>query len=59
MSKEKIASLTKYADGIRNRIASPTPEKHKENPQTYKQFLDRELDMVNKNIETLKEIAKK
>lgn len=58
MSKEKIARLTKYAEDIKNKIqVGPTP-KHKDHPEAYNQFLQRELSTVNKKIEEMKMLVK-
>lgn len=64
MTKEKISSLTKYADGLRNNLSAPTPSKHKNHPATYTQFLERELKAVttqldNAKLEALSVSAKK
>jgi hypothetical protein len=54
MSKEKLNKLTRYADGLKERLASPVPEKHAVHPVPYKQFLGRELKATTAKIETLK-----
>lgn len=54
MTKEKLLSLVKYAEGIKNKLSSPLPEKHKGYPTQYKQFLNRELASVNSKIESMK-----
>lgn len=64
MTKEKITSLTKYADGLRNSLSSPTPSKHESHPAAYTQFLERELKAVtaqldNAKLEALSVSAKK
>ena len=59
MSKEKIKSLSKYQDGIKNKLTSPTPSKHQKHPEQYRQFLQRELDAVNRSIEDLKDTTTK
>jgi hypothetical protein len=55
MSKEKLQRLTKYADSLKNRLAEKTlPEKQKNRPIQYKQFLERELSTVTSQIESIK-----
>lgn len=53
MNKEKLASLIKYRDGINAKLTSPVPEKHKDHPKTYQEFLERELKSVSRTIENL------
>ena len=57
MSKEKLNSLAKHSQDIKNKLTSPTPEKHKGHPDTYKLFLERELEAVSKTIENIKATA--
>jgi hypothetical protein len=59
MSKEKLKSLSKYQDGVKNKLTSPTPSKHQKHPEQYRQFLQRELDAVNRSIEELKAVPTK
>lgn len=55
MSKEKLQRLNKYADSIKNRLAEKNlPEKQKNRPAQYKQFLERELSTVSAQIEAMK-----
>lgn len=54
MSKEKLQKANKYAEDLKNKLSSATPEKHKANPATYKQFLERELKVVQNKIDSLK-----
>lgn len=54
MEKDTLAKLVKYADGLKSRLSDPLPAKHQHRPATYKQFLQREIDTVNKKIEALK-----
>lgn len=54
MSKEKLISLTKYASDIKSKLSSPLPEKQKNRPAQYKQFLERELSATNAKIESIK-----
>ena len=53
MSKEKLNSLNKYSQDLKNKLTSITPEKHKDHPDTYKNFLERELSQTSKKIEEL------
>lgn len=61
MTKEKKESLTKYAQELKNKLTSPVPTKHVNNPHTYKQFLTRELEIVTValNKEKLEAVAGK
>jgi len=59
MSKESLIKAQKYADDIKNRLQSSTPEKHRDSPQTYKLFLTRELEAVTRKIESLKLVSDK
>lgn len=54
MTKEKLISLNKYAQDLKNKLTSPTPVKHKNRPESYKKFLTRELEMVNSKIDAAK-----
>jgi hypothetical protein len=55
MSKEKLQSLTKYANDVKSKLSSALlPEKHKSRPVQYRQFLERELTTVNAKIEFIK-----
>lgn len=55
MSKEKLQKLNKYAEGLKSKLSDRTlPEKHKNRPEQYKQFLERELSTVNSKIEAMK-----
>lgn len=55
MSKEKIQSLTKYAEHLKAKLSEKTlPEKHKNRPAQYKQFLERELSATTAKIDSLK-----
>lgn len=51
---DKLKALTKYQSDLKDRLSNPTPEKHKNNPKTYKNFLDNELRLVNIKLENLK-----
>jgi hypothetical protein len=55
MTKEKLASLTKYANETRNKLQDKNlPEKHLNRETQYRQFLKRELDTVTTKIEAAK-----
>lgn len=51
MNKEKLGRLVKYAEDLKAKLSSPLPEKHKHSPDTYKQFLTRELEAVTNQLE--------
>lgn len=55
MSKEKLQRLSKYADSIKTKLGETRlPEKQKNRPAQYKQFLERELSTVTAQIESMK-----
>lgn len=54
MNKETLGKLQKYAEHLKSRQESALPEKHKHRPDTYKQFLERELKVVNAKIDQIK-----
>jgi hypothetical protein len=55
MANETLQRFTKYADGIKNKLAEKTlPEKQKNRPVQYRQFLERELQAVTAKIDALK-----
>lgn len=60
-ASDKLAKLNKYVADLKSKLADPTPAKHASHPQTYKQFLTREIEMHQKKIDDLKlsEPAKK
>lgn len=58
MSKEKAKSLMKYAESIKQKLASPTPGKWQHSPESYKQYLERELKLVNKTLDTFSTTTK-
>lgn len=53
MNKEKIDKLNKYADILKDKLNDKTPNKHINHKETYKQFLNRELETVKLKIEKL------
>jgi hypothetical protein len=55
MGKETLQRYTKYATDIQNKLADKTlPEKQKNRPVQYRQFLERELAAVTAKIDALK-----
>lgn len=55
MANETLQRYTKYADTIKNKLADKTlPEKQKNRPAQYRQFLERELAAVTSKIDALK-----
>lgn len=42
-TKEKILSLEKYLTELKNRLNSPTPDKHKNRDKEFREFLNREI----------------
>lgn len=59
MSKEKANKLQKYCDSIKNRLEGTVPEKHKNNPDTYRAFLKNEFDAASKKVADLRLTEKK
>lgn len=54
MNKEKLIRYEIYLLHLTNKMTSLTPKKHQKHPETYKQFLSREISDVNKKIAALK-----
>lgn len=54
MTKEKKASLTKYVQELTNKLETAVPSKHKGHPESYKQFLQREITIVKAQLEAAK-----
>lgn len=54
MTKEKMARQLKYLNLLMNRLSSPTPEKHKDHPESFKQFLNREIATVKAGLDRAK-----
>ena len=52
-TSDKIKRLTKYLDGIKLKLSSPTPDKHKHRPSQYKEYLEKEKRMTEKAISSL------
>lgn len=53
MNKEKVKSLTKYLEDLKNRLNSDIPEKHKNRPEQFKAFLQREIKLTQITITKL------
>lgn len=51
---EKLQSLLKYRADHEARLNSPTPEKHKNHPEAYKNYLKLEIKKVTTTIDKLK-----
>jgi hypothetical protein len=51
---DKMDSLIKYAESIKNKMADQVPSKQKLRQASYRQFLERELDAVNKKLSQMK-----
>jgi hypothetical protein len=57
MSKEKVLNLTKYANELKSKLESKNlPDKQKDRPVQYKQFLNNELKSVTSKIDLLKSL---
>ncbi len=58
MSKEKIQSLTKYVNDLKSKLSDKIlPEKQKNRPAQYKQFLEREIAGASATLDALKMTA--
>lgn len=53
-ASEKLQSLIKYRDEHIARLSMPTPEKHKNHPESYKAYLNLEIKKVSVTIDKLK-----
>ncbi len=51
---DEIKRLTKYADTLKSKLYSKTPEKHAHRIKEYKEFISRELQQTNLKIDTFK-----
>lgn len=51
MRKEKAVSLEKYLSSAVAKLASAVPKKHEGHPETYKNFLKKEIFAVQKQLE--------
>lgn len=54
MDKDQVAKWTVYRDSIHSRLTSPVPTKHVARPDQFKEFLKRELRMVQAKIDSAK-----
>lgn len=51
MTREKRISLEKYVVEMTGKLNAPVPEKHKNNPTTYMNFVKRELSQTIRKLE--------
>lgn len=51
MNKETIKRLSQYKQLLENRLEAPTPEKHKDHPETFKRFLKNEIEAVKAKLD--------
>lgn len=54
MNKDKLVKLKVYISSLKDRLAAPTPEKHKLHPESFKQFLRNEIATAEAKIEATK-----
>lgn len=54
MTSDKLQSLTKYVSDMKSKLSSPTPDKWKHSPDSYRQFLEREIKFAEKKIDDSK-----
>ena len=54
MEKGRLTSLTKHLNNLQNKLSDVQqgvlPEKHKNRPKEYTQFLEREIEAVKKTL---------
>jgi hypothetical protein len=55
---EKLQSLTRYIEEHKARLASPTPEKHKNHPEAYKAYLELEIKKAQRTIDRMRSEGK-
>jgi len=51
MLKEKLISLTNYLNQLKFRLELPTPPKHKDHPESFRNFLKNEIRIINDVLE--------
>lgn len=54
MNKEKVVSLTKYLNGLKDKLANPTPHPKRGSLATYTQFLKNEISTVQSKLDAAK-----
>lgn len=54
MNREKLASLLRYEQDLKNKLSDPTPDKHSGHAVAYQAYLKNELRLVQATIEKLK-----
>ena len=50
MTNDKRRSLTKYAEGLKQRLSSPTPVKHAHRENAYREMLRIDLRKTEKRL---------
>lgn len=53
-NKQKLISQQRYLTELQNKLASPTPAKHKNREESYRLFLASELKKATSKVESLK-----
>jgi hypothetical protein len=54
LAKDKILRLTKYLEGVKSRLSTGIPERHKNRQEAYKAHLKLEIKRTTKKIESLR-----
>lgn len=54
MANDKLNKLARYVEEIKAKLSSPVPSKHTKSPETYLQFLHKELSYHSKKLEDLR-----
>jgi hypothetical protein len=52
MTKDKLEKLNLYLKKMKSKLEDGIPEKHKNRPEQYKAFLEREIKMFKNQIDT-------
>ncbi len=53
-NQERINRLQTYADNLKARLTGSVPEKHKNSPESFKQFIEIDLKKTLAKIQELK-----
>ncbi len=52
MTKEKMVSLVAYIADCKSKLSSAVPVKHKDHPESYKNFLKKEIEDTTKKVDS-------
>lgn len=51
---DRATDLVRYVDGLKIRLSAPVPAKHAANPDSYREYLRREIDQHQRRIDYLR-----